>query len=1086
MEVAGQWRREWAGTAEYGKVTSGGVTRQVARAMEVLHASSGGSRVRVLRAAYHATTGSGAPAQSFMMHSSRRVISSGSSFMDPSAFLTKPLEIASKPFEISSTPLESSPERFSESENYKVTEPDDTEISEPSKWRSPTSTNGRMPSEESSSTADNFSVIDLDTRVNKHSSLLRKYSFDSDSSEIQSKQSPKRNSTRASPLLDPPVSLSTLKYKSLLNGNNDSWNDRRKSYSFEDTSPLSETIQHKNDTLAMESSTDSGICKSTEVVNEPTDERTHHIHVDTSDGSYEPREGSFRDWLARNRQYKETPVKTHRDNCIIEEPSEDKITLQSAGKVSIALPMNNQIDDKYQYMKTHINNEERRVKRVEFCKTELHFAADSGKVNIIATDEKPPPTNDFRRRRSAFVPIKSNFDKPVTLFGERINDFTPINDFESNLNGDPGESDENTAATKSILKNKIPKPKPYLLGENMVFGKNDAYENGRTLIENVVPTAVSLINKQLQPEDKKYVPTMINNEQNDTKAKNEGSSFHIKEEMSENQYFQRFKSERNSFRDDFKKFHDVAIESNNTRSIKEKLRNFQTSPVIQVKPKARKLRENELTYFGVGNNKSNNEQRESLQDSIMRVYNKTRETHSDNDLQSVKLIQRVSNSVCNSEAESDDTPEYQNLPIKNSHAPIPVPRPRTRVLSDYKTDRYADDDSERVVILKPIVEQSYVVQDNTIERESRRSRQRRHDATATSKNRSISEPPKQKTIVAAYDRPNRDSRRPYNDVSKSKSKRYGEKYTEEVQEPLHCEEQNLPEEEALYVNVNGESEPEVKRVNSPKNSPELQDHSRDRHRWKSSTDRHEKSHRKLENETIQEDPNRGSIKSRSSKHTNSIDQHTESSRRKIEKSSTRSRKDNTSVSRDRKRSEIVLPTNEPDVIELRIAEKSPNKESRHYTHRERTHQLDTIEKLKDNKHGSYGRSSSKGIDTVDERTNSKRRERSKSRDKSERHLDNTKAADYNTQNKHTKRIEDRDSTVKSDKNKRREYVINYDDKNGTVSSICKLKPGAKRMSTHPEKIKEMQYQEPLWIPSESRLDRKWKTKVYSQRNCQLL
>jgi hypothetical protein len=39
------------------------------------------------------------------------------------------------------------------------------------------------------------------------------------------------------------------------------------------------------------------------------------------------------------------------------------------------------------------------VKRVEFCKTEIHFAADSGKVNIVETDGKPPPTNKFRRRR---------------------------------------------------------------------------------------------------------------------------------------------------------------------------------------------------------------------------------------------------------------------------------------------------------------------------------------------------------------------------------------------------------------------------------------------------------------------------------------------------------------------------------------------------------------------------------------------------------------------------------------------------------------------------------------------------------------
>lgn len=48
---------------------------------------------------------------------------------------------------------------------------------------------------------------------------------------------------------------------------------------------------------------------------------------------------------------------------------------------------------------TVVNGTAKPVKKVEFCKTELHFAADSGKVNIVETDGKPPPTNKFRRRR---------------------------------------------------------------------------------------------------------------------------------------------------------------------------------------------------------------------------------------------------------------------------------------------------------------------------------------------------------------------------------------------------------------------------------------------------------------------------------------------------------------------------------------------------------------------------------------------------------------------------------------------------------------------------------------------------------------
>ncbi|PSN36251.1 hypothetical protein C0J52_21118 [Blattella germanica] len=41
----------------------------------------------------------------------------------------------------------------------------------------------------------------------------------------------------------------------------------------------------------------------------------------------------------------------------------------------------------------------KKQKKVEFCKTEVHFAAEPGRFNIVETDEKPPPTNMFRRRR---------------------------------------------------------------------------------------------------------------------------------------------------------------------------------------------------------------------------------------------------------------------------------------------------------------------------------------------------------------------------------------------------------------------------------------------------------------------------------------------------------------------------------------------------------------------------------------------------------------------------------------------------------------------------------------------------------------
>jgi hypothetical protein len=415
-----------------------------------------------------------------------QVISSGFNLLESPTYPTKPLEI-------SSTPLESFPDVNIETENYKVTEPDDTEISQPSKWRATSSSNSiRMPSEESSST-DNASIIDLDSR-SSHNGLHRKYSYDSESSDIHYN---KRNSTRASPLLDAPVTLSTLKYKSLLNGCND-WTNRRKSYSFEDTSPLNEVILQSNDTLAMESSTDSGICKSTELVNDYTDETNKNIEREQR--KYDAA-NSFGEWYSKNKPsafYKASKYKSYKEHDTVEEePQENNIALQSSGKVTITVPITIESDSSVSTYQTNDDND-RKVKKVEFCKTELHFAAESGKVNIIATDEKPPPTNDFRKRRSAFVPINDRFDKPITLFGEKTEflESSKVDEYGRGFS-ESIDFDENTAATKSILKNKIPKPKPYLLGENMAFGD---FRSKDTLDVSSAPTGVSIINKQLQTD----------------------------------------------------------------------------------------------------------------------------------------------------------------------------------------------------------------------------------------------------------------------------------------------------------------------------------------------------------------------------------------------------------------------------------------------------------------------------------------------------------------------------------------------------------------------------------------------------------
>ena len=56
-------------------------------------------------------------------------------------------------------------------------------------------------------------------------------------------------------------------------------------------------------------------------------------------------------------------------------------------------------DDDELFLHNHLAG--KKHKKVEFCKTEIHFAAEPGRFNIVETDEKPPPNNIRRRRRSS-------------------------------------------------------------------------------------------------------------------------------------------------------------------------------------------------------------------------------------------------------------------------------------------------------------------------------------------------------------------------------------------------------------------------------------------------------------------------------------------------------------------------------------------------------------------------------------------------------------------------------------------------------------------------------------------------------------
>lgn len=139
------------------------------------------------------------------------------------------------------------------------------------------------------------------------------------------------------------------------------------------------------------------------------------------------------------------------------------------------------------------------------------------------------------------------------------------------------------------------------------------------------------------------------------------------------------------------------------------------------KTKIREITGRDLAYFGVEKNENPKylQSEDNLHEEIFH---------------SVKLVQQVSNSVCNSEAESDDAPEYQN--IKFNFNKVPTPSPRTKF--DRETNKLSE-----YRVLKPISEQhaeqtvSSTYTSNNLRRQKDSSKQEHQITTGSTKSKEI-------------------------------------------------------------------------------------------------------------------------------------------------------------------------------------------------------------------------------------------------------------------------------------------------------------------------------------------------------------
>lgn len=338
---------------------------------------------------------------------------------------------------------------------------------------------------------------------------------------------------------------------------NDDWYNRRKSYGFEQVSNQQEsTISSSRSKTKVESSTDSGICRSTETLKKNGESESDNKISDSVYGNvkkfsslFEQKDNNpFSNNKAReelnhlwNRRSSLETWKTPKESTTITIPivsenssvfqrendsdikrhsiavDESKYVTKNAEnkfrRTSLAVNDNSEFND---YLEEDVSSQ-RKPKKVEFCKTEVHFTAESGKVNIVETDEKPPPTNNFRRRRrniGPIPPISDDYNKnglPVLHFGDSSYEKTLLG-MKNPENGESGDEgslpyESNTPlvscskvtvntnqhfvneveeekrelpendAPRGILKNKPIKPRPYHLGEEDLLQETPTQDN---------------------------------------------------------------------------------------------------------------------------------------------------------------------------------------------------------------------------------------------------------------------------------------------------------------------------------------------------------------------------------------------------------------------------------------------------------------------------------------------------------------------------------------------------------------------------------------------------------------------------------
>uniref|UniRef100_A0A8D8U1H0 Uncharacterized protein n=1 Tax=Cacopsylla melanoneura TaxID=428564 RepID=A0A8D8U1H0_9HEMI len=311
---------------------------------------------------------------------------------------------------------------------------------------------------------------------------------------------------------------------------NEEWYNRRKSYGFEQMKDLSDTHHTTGNSLKhIESSTDSGIAKSNEHIdsllkkgmanpaNDMFEVRRNSLSKNSKIYStlMSLRDSNKKSDLENSATFSNTPITVDQfgDNrvnagrellntpesngvsktlkeaqnepvCITIKPKEEYtsvINIPNKNEMKVESTM---VEDGEYFRKVKEiydkgawveNGDNKKPKKVEFSKTEVHF--EPGKVNIIETNEKPPPTNYRRRRKERLaekqaerteksqaerprekipeIKFGDEIEKPVIAlpYEPKVHEPIPHEEpVETNIEIVVDESEEDSKKPKSILK----------------------------------------------------------------------------------------------------------------------------------------------------------------------------------------------------------------------------------------------------------------------------------------------------------------------------------------------------------------------------------------------------------------------------------------------------------------------------------------------------------------------------------------------------------------------------------------------------------------------------------------------------------